>query len=587
MSGTSSVILNGNQVLIPKNFFDVGVVAAFQDGNVQANLTTEEFTFILDGYQAVVDWINEGRTSGLGIFEGIPLQITHSDGNNNTTIFNGILDLQAGTTIFENLRELTAPIRQDNSINQLAELIEPLDFGYLKELGVITSSDYVNVDYVVNPTDNGLATITTFVTIYLLSKQLADTIKEIGTTAATISGITASGITGAVGAAIYAVAVAILQIAYAAALLILIIDFGQDLLNILVQPLRTHKAIPLKTLIEKTCEYIGYEFNTSIEDLDNLVYLPSNINVDQYGEKNVLQQPGEITEGIPNATDAGYTCTQLFEILRDLFNARFAILGKTVEFHTENADFWIRQSSWEKPTSLKDVDRKPARYNTDEIKGSILIQFETDINDEYTINNYKGTSYQVLTDAKAVNNPKNKTIKGLDAVRIPFALGNRKEQLNFFEQALVPLANLFDNIADVFGRNPNLAKKIKTKVGVLEVTNNNHTVPKLLWLEGGRIPSNNRDVFSAKTLWDKYHNEKSFIQNNFGRQRRYVEGEIIPFGLSDFVTLLDNSYFRDENGASGKITNIEWNMSRDEATINYWLQEVYTTNLKETFIEPD
>ena len=587
MSGTSSVILNGNQVLIPKNFFDVGVVAAFQDGNVQANLTTEEFTFILDGYQAVVDWINEGRTSGLGIFEGIPLQITHSDGNNNTTIFNGILDLQAGTTIFENLRELTAPIRQDNSINQLAELIEPLDFGYLKELGVITSSDYVNVDYVVNPTDNGLATITTFVTIYLLSKQLADTIKEIGTTAATISGITASGITGAVGAAIYAVAVAILQIAYAAALLILIIDFGQDLLNILVQPLRTHKAIPLKTLIEKTCEYIGYEFNTSIEDLDNLVYLPSNINVDQYGEKNVLQQPGEITEGIPNATDAGYTCTQLFEILRDLFNARFAILGNTVEFHTENADFWIRQSSWEKPTSLKDVDRKPARYNTDEIKGSILIQFETDINDEYTINNYKGTSYQVLTDAKAVNNPKNKTIKGLDAVRIPFALGNRKEQLNFFEQALVPLANLFDNIADVFGRNPNLAKKIKTKVGVLEVTNNNHTVPKLLWLEGGRIPSNNRDVFSAKTLWDKYHNEKSFIQNNFGRQRRYVEGEIIPFGLSDFVTLLDNSYFRDENGASGKITNIEWNMSRDEATINYWLQEVYTTNLKETFIEPD
>lgn len=582
---SSSVILNGKSVAVPKGFFDVGVKASFGE-NIQANLTTEEFTFILDAYQEIIEWINNGRSGGVGIFEGIPLVITDSNANNNVSVFKGILDLQEGTIVQERLKQVQCRLRQDDSLNQLSQLLEPLDYGYLKSLGVISSSDYVDVDYVVNKLDKGLETITTLITIYLLSKQLADTIKEIGTTATTISGIAASGVTGGIGAAIYAVAVAVLQVAYAATLLILIIDFGTDLFNILVQPQRRHKGISLKTLIEKACEYIGYQLQTTIEDLDNLVYLPSNQNVDQFGLKNIFSKVGTITEGIPNASDIGYTCTELFQAARDLFNARFAIVGTTVQFHTESSPYWISQSGWEKPAAKKDVAESSFRYNTDEIKSSIFIQFQTDIVDEYTIKNYQGTSYQVLTDAKTVNNPANKTIKNLDRVDIPFALGNRKNSLNSFERALVPLANLFDDIAGVFGGRPNLAKKIKNKVGVLEVSNNNHSVPKLLWLQNGRLPSNHRDLFSAKSLWEKYHVEKSFVQNNFTRQRIYTENETIPFGLNDFVTLLNNSYFRDENGRVGKITSLEWNFSKDRATISYWLQQPYTSNLKETFIEP-
>jgi len=582
---SSNITLDGKTVAIPKDFFDVGVKASFGE-NIQGNLTTEEFTFILDGYQTIIDWINAGRTGGVGIFEGIPLTISNSNGANNATVFRGIVDLQAGTHIQENLKQVQVRLRQDESLNQLSELLEPLDYGYLRELKVITSSDYINVDYVVNKTDSGLETITTLITIYLLSKQLIDTIKDIVSAIATVAGIAASGITGPVGAVIYAIAVAIVQIVYAAALLILIIDFGKDLLNTLVQPKRTHKGILLKTLLQKACEQIGFTLETTIEDLDKLVYLPSNRNVDDFGFKNVLKKAGVITEGIPNAGDIGYTCSEMFQIARDTFNARFALVGNTVQFHTESSDYWISQSGWEKPSVRKNVAEASSRYNTDEIKGSILISFTTDIVDEYTIKNFKGTSYQVLTDAKAVGNAANKTIKQLDRVGIPFALATRKNKLTPFENALVPLANLFDNVSGVFGKNPNLVGKIKSKVGVLQVSNNNHSIAKLIWLSGGRIPSNHRDLFSAKTLWDKYHSEKSFIQNNFGRQRKYIESETIPFGLSDFVTLLNNSYFRDENGTEGKVVDIEWNMNRDFATISYWLQEIYTNNLQETFIEP-
>lgn len=582
---SSSVILNGKSVAVPKGFFDVGVKASFGE-NIQANLTTEEFTFILDAYEEILAWIRDGRTGGVGIFEGIPVSISTSDGLNNVGVFKGILDLQAGTTIQEKLRQVQCRLRQDDSLNALSDLLEPLDYGYLKSLGSITASDYVDVDYVVDKIDSGLETITTFVTIYLLSKQLADTIKEIGQTVALVSGISASGITGPVGGTIYAVAFAVLQVAYAATLLVLIIDFGIDLFNILVQPQRTHKGIQLRTLIEKACEYIGFRFETTVEDLDNLVYLPSNQNVDEFGLKNVFTKVGTIQEGIPNPTDPGYTCPELFQICRDLFNARFAIVSNTVQFHTESSPYWVSRSGWEKPVSRRDVAQTSYRYNTDELRSSILIQFQTDIVDEYTIRNYLGTSFQVLTDADAINNPNNKTIKNVDRVDIPLALGNRKDELTGFERGLLPLANLFDDIAGVFGGRPNLARQIENKVGVLEVSNNNHSVPKLLWMQGNRLPSNHRDLFSGKTLWEKYHVEKSFVQNNGTRQRRYVENEVIPFGLSDFVTLLNNAYFRDENGIQGKIVDIEWNFSKDFATISYWLQEVYTNNLKETFIEP-
>ncbi len=583
---SSSITLDGKTVAIPKDFFDVAVKASFEE-NIQGNLTTEEFTFILDAYELIRDWISDGRSGGVGIFEGIPLTISSSNAANNVTVFKGILDLQAGTLLQENLKQVQVRLRQDESLNQLSELLEPLDYGFLKDIKLITSSDYVNVDYVVNKIDSGLETVTTLITIYLLSKQLIDTIKSIVTAIATIAGIAGAVPGGPIGALIYAIAIAIVEIVYAIALLILIIDFGKDLLNNLVQPKRTHKGILLKTLLEKACEHIGFQFETTIGDLNNLVYLPSNRNVDDFGFKNVLKKAGTITEGVPNSGDIGYTCPEMFQIARDLFNARFAILDNTVQFHTESSDFWVSQSGWEKPGIKKDVTGASFRYNTDEIKGSVLLSFTTDVVDEYTIQNFKGTSFQVLTDAKAVGNVANKTIKNLDRVAIPLALGTRKNKLTPFEDALIPLANLFDNVAKILGKNPNLANKIKSKVGVLQVSNNNHSIPKLLWLSGGRLPSNHRDLFSAKTLWDKYHVEKSFIQNNFSRQRRYVDGETIPFGLSDFVTLLNNSYFRDENGTPGKVVDIEWNMNRDFATISYWLQEIYTNNLQETFIEPE
>ena len=573
--------LNGKTLHVPREFFDVTLKASF-DQNPQANLTTDSFTFLLDAAKEIQSHIAGGLKSGVGIFEGMPITISANGSNNSIAVFNGILDLQDSANINNELGQIEAKIKQDNGLNNLEDQIEALDFGFLLDIGVIKTSDFIDVDYVVIKPNSTLEAITMLITIYLLSKQLIDTIKDISDQVAIIAGIAVSGVPGPIGAAIYAAAAAIAQVIFAAALLLLIIKLGLQLIELLVQPKRTHKAITVKTLLEKTCEKIGYGFNTTIEDLENLVYLPSNNNPDDYEESIFIQTPGTIDQGIPNVTDFGYTCTELFALARMLFNGRFLIENNTVEFHTESSDFWIKRATWIKPNVLKQA----FRYNTDELLSSININFQTDVTDEYTITEFTGTAFQVLTDAKTVNVLRNKTIKNAEQVSIPCALGTRKEELNGFEILLAELAGTFDRISQAFGGNSNLKGKIIEKVGVLKVSLNNHAVPKLIWLEGNRMPSNHRELFSAKTLWNKYQVEKSFVQNNFQRQRVMFENVRIPFGFEDFTKVVNNSYFHDTQGKLGKIITLEWTMNKDFAIISYWQSQPYTKNLKEIFIEP-
>ena len=139
-----------------------------------------------------------------------------------------------------------------------------------------------------------------------------------------------------------------------------------------------------------------------------------------------------------------------------------------------------------------------------------------------------------------------------------------------------------DEVVNTFGGSSDMAGEIQSKVGVLKVSDNSHSVSKLVYLSGGKIPQNHRDLFSAKVLYQKYYNYRSFVQNNFGRQRLVYQSVKIPFGLTSFLQLIDNSYFYDSQNRLGKIINIDWTMMKDFAIVDYWVQEVYAPNLKES-----
>ena len=106
-----------------------------------------------------------------------------------------------------------------------------------------------------------------------------------------------------------------------------------------------------------------------------------------------------------------------------------------------------------------------------------------------------------------------------------------------------------------------LASNIDDRIGVLKVSQKNHSVAKLLYMPNndGKIPLNHKSFFKAKVLYDKYWNYKSFVANNFGGQRRIFQERKVPFGFSDFLQCIENSYFILSDGSIGKIEDVRAN----------------------------
>jgi hypothetical protein len=229
------------------------------------------------------------------------------------------------------------------------------------------------------------------------------------------------------------------------------------------------------------------------------------------------------------------------------------------------------------------------KFNTDEFYANRFITFETDANDEWTVDNFQGTNYQIITDANNTPDIEGKYLKGLDEIRFNVALGSAYEDLNKIEKFLKKVAELIDD-----GTGGDLVSKFQEKIQCLKQSNNWHTVPKIIKLENGRLPTNYRDVFSAKSLYQDYINEKSFVTNNnttgainnWHGQKINYEGVRVHFTMDNFISLITNSYFTDWQGKSAKAVKIEWFPSKDFAVIDYWVREKYDGNLKETFIEP-
>lgn len=576
-----SIKLNGRNLNPPKEWEDITVLATF-DEEVQPNITTEEFTFILDAYTEIKNHIALGVNSDKGIFEGVPFDIEAFNNTGSISAFKGFVDLSEGAEINDTLKQISARVKKSNGLNSLSDRLESIDWGFLESEGAVSDSSYVNVEYIVQPKDETLDAIISVVIIFIMSKELYDSILTLAKDIATTSGISSSATTGTLGAAVFQILSILANIAYIAALIIVITQLAIDFILKYGGIKRTHKAIRLSKMMTIISEYLGYGFNSSIDDLDNFVSLPSNNNTDSYDDRGFLKIPGTIKKGYPNSTDPGYTGLETFEIIREMFNARYAIIDGVIELHEVDSDYWIRKSTYAKPPVLKGN----YTYNTEDLKSNVLINFNTDITDIYTVDNFTGTNYQVITTPLKTTSDYN-SIKGLDRVNIPYALGNRKNELSGAENTILEVAKTIDTLtsSSFFGKRTNFASQIRGKKGMLIVSQNNHSVPKLLYMPGSRIPSNHRDELSAKALWDNYHNEKSFIFDNFKKQRKVFTGEQIPFGFDDFSKLIKNSYFR-ENGKLSKVTKLEWNMSNDTAVIDYWQQEIYTKNLKETFVEP-
>lgn len=566
--------INGLQINSSEELNDLEFLGSL-DSTSGLNISIQRVTFVRDAFNVVKNYIDQGN-----IFEGLDYKVDVFNETSTTTIEQW-LDLTDKPIVFPERGAIECKALLKEGIQQLDDRLGAITYAYLEDEGIITESDYVDVEYSVQKIFEPSKIAISALMIYIIVTALIEKAKDLGKDSATSSGIAVAGATGSIGSALFTALAIILEVAANALVVVAFIDIVRDFIGYFIQPKRTHKAMMLKTLMSKAAEQLGYGFDTDITDLDNIVLLPSNPNTDDIDSKGFISIPGTIKNGYPNAQDFGYNANEIFQGAALYFKAIYQVINGTIQFRSENSEYWVRQST----LVLPDVKDEQFTYNTDEAVANKLIAFELDpIADEYTLQEFKGTNFEVITDIKNPVNPDAKFIKGLDEIRIPWALGTRKENLTPLEEILKTLASIADDAINVFGGNSNLANQVKTKLGTLKVSSNNHQKPKLLWLENGRIPSDHREKLSARVSWEKYHIYDSFVSNDFNGQKLVYE-KSIPFGYDDFLKLSENSYFRDSKGRVGQVVELKWISSQDKANVKYWIRQPYTQNLKETFIE--
>lgn len=572
-----TISLNGDDSSQVRELHDIELLATFENGNAQANISITEFEFVNDFAKDIRSWIDNGLTNGVGIFEGIPLSVTINGASPNYLAFDGYLDM---TDEFEivNPTLVKGKIKKDSGLQNLDDLASGLTFQFLFESGFLTLGDMEYIPYVIEKEFDPIAFLLLAFTIYSLSVQIIDLIKSI---AQAIS----NGITAPIQFA--------LEIIYAIALIgyltILIIDF----VRMIVEPVRFTRGIRLKTLLEKGSSYLGYGYNSTISEIfDNRIMLiPSKNSVDQ-NENATKQRAGTVIFqtglGIPNARDFGYTFGEILQLVNKTFNAKLGIKNGIIEHHSLNSSWWVQQSTYQMP----DILQESQKFNTDELSSNFLISFTPDSQDINVLENYKGTSYEVITTPINISNQKNVSLKGLEEIDIPYSLGVRKTKQNFIEEILDDLIGIsqdfINEINSITPANQTQLPNIAGRIGSVKFETNFLNVPKMLYLNNAnQLDINYNDLWSAKVLWNKYYVKNSFVGFGFTNtnQWRIFEGVKVPFGFSDFLKLIDNSYFYDVNGDVGQVIKIQWSVSKDFAIMDYKINKIYTKNLTETFIE--
>ena len=596
MATIQAYTLNGYQAIPPREWADLQIEATFDNDSIQANINLSVLNFVNESNELIKTWLQ----NNVGAFEGMPIDIQVQDNNQSLNVFTGYLDFREMT--FKSPIETEVKIIKSNNLNQLSERAKGITMRLLQDNGFMPISNGVNVPFVIRNRKTNLEKLQFSIIVFSSIKAFID---EIFKLIAIASDITTAGVA-------QAIINLVLTIANLVVIVQKLIDLFTEYMTTYYPLVQNHRAIKLKTFIEKGLQYMGYtvDFGNFAQILDGVVLLPNKDDEDS-AISGFVQNSTTTNQisGILKPKNYGYTLEEAFDLLNRMFYTKVAIIGNTVHVKPYNDSFWNTQSGYVMPNVLIEnafYSNGEKTYNVDELVGRTLIEYETDDSDKWTITNINDSISEVAVEPLTINNKKNVLINKYDNINIPYTLCNRlDEEGNLFNkvQAFVGTFNgfiddindTFNSVASIFGSGNNspqlnyVSNPMQSRVGALLVENAFFSKPKIVYLgSDGKIPSNFKNIIGAKALYQNYHSYKSFVpgvrntSNSLDTNQKTLYRNVkIPFGYSDFNLIVNNSFF-DFNGKNAKFTSIKWNVDKDYAIVDFYVNEIYTTNLKET-----
>lgn len=568
------------------------------DPSATSTISTNTLELTVGGSKIVNQFIADGVTGGVGIFEGLPARLELESGSEIINLIDGYIDLKDSSNEFE-CDKVSVKIVQKGGNDWFQKRKDSFSYGFLASLedgrkGKISPTDYVPVPYIISTIPNVRELALISLSVFVLGMQIRTVIKD-------ITGI----IVGFVGAAsaIRAIIRLLLYVAFLIILVIAMIKLLQQLVNLIIQPVKYHMGMRLKTLLEKGAEHMGQKFE-STNFLDpfwsDLVILPDKFQSFDDGTNSGIL--GFLKPDF--AKQKGYfngTFGQVLNIAIKLWNAR-VIVGDGV-IRLERVDKNLSPSSYVIPA----VEILAKQYNTDEFKSNTSIRFSTDLSDANTIDQLDGTFTDIIVEPLAIENDDMVLMDGLELIEIGVAQAKRKNKLTAPEfhldlavKAIGPLLDAMLKIAppDVKKRVPlgGISNLIENRKGMMLLANDYFTTPKVVSLNIGtnpvdtKIKDENATRLTSDALYAEAYYVNSFVPSaKLPAPNQWVKRkhDAITFCFDDYKLVRNNNLIFDSEDRAGKIISFDWQIEAETLEAEYWEQQIYTTNLKETILTPD
>jgi hypothetical protein len=545
--------------IAPRNLQDIGFISDWSGRPAELQLNVDKIVLPREGKEII-----EAHVQQLGVFEGIPYRVEMAPG----------LSVQYYVDLTEEAiyrdHEIEVKIKQRLGMDSFWEKANGTSFELMRNRGVVFN--FIKVPYVIIKDDQVALGLTLGVSLYVMTQQTINAIQQtVALTAAFIQAVTPNATVPPLPplGAILALAVQLAaQIAYTVALLLATVKLAQQFFELLFPKVRYYDACKVKELISKGCQYLGYTFtSTLLDSLPGLTILPVPLVKQKNSIFDYIQNDLNFafTKGYPTAQDTTPTLGALIEAIETQFNAKTKILNGAVQL--ERRDYWQGVTPNQIVPALVVQDDRVDEYtlNTDEIWKRYYIHYQVDYADIHTLDFYDPTDAEYSTEPTTIVNADLVSIKGLNDVNIPFALGVRKGNLNWLEKTAKALFNLIDTVTGIFGGGTNFAGQIQSRIGVLQIGQQFFGVSKMLYVgSDGKQPAGYVNKISARRIYENFHSINQ-IQNNDFEIRKSVRCAITNL---DFVNLLNNNY-ADVNGELVEVLRVEFLDETCYAEITY------------------
>jgi hypothetical protein len=551
-------LLNGVEIT-PRNRDSIGIVSTFEGNPDELSLNVDSLVLPREGFEMIKQHI-----ATVGLFEGVPYSV-----ESGGVTLDYYIDLTDPSNTFRSF-ECEVKIKRRKAIDNFIDNAAGTSFELMLKKGINFST--FNVPYVIIKDNQTELALITGITLYMMTTAFIESIKDLATTIS--QGVQAStpnaGVPPSIdtGDIISFIINVTAQVVYVAAQLLAIIQMATKFYTLIFPPVRNLLACTVWELLTVSCGYLGYSFESSLAiDYPNYTILPVPL---VRNRKSIFDfVPEELTapfnKGVPSSSDTTPTIGTLLQACETIFNARTRVVDGVVRF--ERRDYWanVTPNVIIPALNLQAERTDEFSYNVDDVWKRYYIHYNIDPSDIHTMDkiyNYSDAEYS--TEPTNVVNADLVCIKGLNDVNVPFAMGARKENLNWLEKLVKGMFEFIDFVTGIFGGGTNFAATIENRKGVLMVSQNYFTVTKLLYCVNGRQQPDYLDWIAARSLWGRFHAINQIQLNDY-----IVKNEArIQMTQSEFVTLLNNN-FAEINGVMCEILRIEWIDEKSFAQITY------------------